>query len=288
MTFGATNELDKARKLFEALSRHIDPGFGGSRTAEQVYDSWDDPKASFRCQEYSRLYMALARSVGLSAFFVSVQKDFRTNDVIHACIAVCFNDNALLVDPAYHWFGVPHQEFLVVDDLQALADYLHQQNDDIPLDRIAVKLDPDSAFAHHQLICALLNECFKRSGGQREITDQSRLIAQRAEAKLLLHKALRLDPDSYQANYVKGVVAAAENDAEQAEISLRQSCEQNPRFDKANYLLAQVLQNRGKLKEALTYYHAFLDCATEAGGQPEARHAIAEINEQLAAGPSLR
>lgn len=34
----------------------------------------------------------------------------------------------LLVDPSYKWFGVPHQKFAALNDLQATADYLSQHD----------------------------------------------------------------------------------------------------------------------------------------------------------------
>ena len=76
LTRGATNDLDKARKIFDALARHLDTGEAGTRTAQEVFAAWNDPAQSFCCQEYAKLYIALARAVGVRAFYVHLEKDY--------------------------------------------------------------------------------------------------------------------------------------------------------------------------------------------------------------------
>ena len=281
LTAGATNDLDRAKKLYDGLSRHIDSGFGGSRTAEQVFALWNDGKTSFRCQEYARLYVALARSVGLNSFFVEVRKDCQTNDVLHVCAATFFSEKALLVDPTYHWFGAPHQKFLVMDDMQALACYLNQQNGDVTRARMAAKLDPNSAFVQFQFAGALVNDFCQTNQNQGQLPNSVLKAQEREEAKSALQKGLRLDPDSYLANYFKGMMALVEGNLIDGKVALEKACDQNPHFDKSNLFLAQILQQQGKLKEARDHYRSALDFAMEADWQPQARHAIAEINEQL-------
>jgi hypothetical protein len=58
------------------------------KTAQEVFRGWQDPEVSFLCQEYARLYVALARSVGLQAFFVLVGSDFQDVGLAHACAGV--------------------------------------------------------------------------------------------------------------------------------------------------------------------------------------------------------
>ncbi len=124
MTRGATNDLEKARMIFQALTRHLDTGEIGTRTAQEVFAAWNDPAQSFCCQEYAKLYVALARAVGVQAFYVHLEKDYAGEIVYHDCAAVFIGDKALLVDPAYQWFGVPHKEYAVLDDVQAIAHQL--------------------------------------------------------------------------------------------------------------------------------------------------------------------
>ena len=126
LTRGATNDLDRARKIFDALARHLDTGEAGTRTAQEVFAAWNDPAQSFCCQEYAKLYIALARAVGVKAFYVHLEKDYSGDIVYHDCAAVFIGDKALLVDPAYQWFGAPHKEYVVLDDVQAIAHHYYQ------------------------------------------------------------------------------------------------------------------------------------------------------------------
>ena len=146
---GATNDLGKARKIFDALARHLDTGEAGTRTAQEVFAVWNDPAQSFCCQEYAKLYVALARAVGVKAFYVHLEKDYSGEVVYHDCAAVFAEDKALLVDPAYQWFGAPHKEYLVLDDLQAVAHHYYQPSGKANLVarcRLAAKLHPDTAW----------------------------------------------------------------------------------------------------------------------------------------------
>ena len=87
---------------------------GASRTAQEVFVAWKDLSQLFRCQEYAKLFVALARSVDLPAFYVHVERDYCNRIVDHDCAVVYAEGKAWLVDPAYAWFGVPHLEFRVL------------------------------------------------------------------------------------------------------------------------------------------------------------------------------
>src|SRR5262249_31788767 len=89
ITAGATNKLEKAKMLFDALvSRVNPPGPGGTRTAKEVFAEWKSPSASFACEEYESLYVALARAVGLESYSVYVAQQFTGARARHACAAV--------------------------------------------------------------------------------------------------------------------------------------------------------------------------------------------------------
>ena len=159
LTRGATNDLDKARKLFTALARHLDRGEVGARTAQEVFAAWNDPAQSFCCQEYAKLYVALARAVGLKAFYVHLEKDYSGDIVYHDCAAVFAGDKALLVDPAYQWFGAPHKEYMLLDDVQAIAHHYYQRSGkgtQVARCRLASKLHPDTAWGQLHLAGALI------------------------------------------------------------------------------------------------------------------------------------
>ena len=83
LTEGATGDLDKARAIFDALSdRPQSVGGHGTRTAREVFAAWDKTDASFNCQENAKLFIVLARYVGIKAFYVHVHKDYK-DKLIH-------------------------------------------------------------------------------------------------------------------------------------------------------------------------------------------------------------
>jgi hypothetical protein len=96
----AGNDLEKAKRLFVGLARRINTGESvNRRTAIEAYRDWPDAKAKFMCQDYTLLYVSLARSLGLKAYYVLVGQDHSGKFVGHACAAVLLTSQALLVDP---------------------------------------------------------------------------------------------------------------------------------------------------------------------------------------------
>ena len=68
-------------------------------------------------------------------------------------------DKALLVDPAYQWFGAPHKEYVVLDDVQAIAHQYYQpsgKGNQVARCRLAAKLHPDTAWGQLRLAGALI------------------------------------------------------------------------------------------------------------------------------------
>ena len=264
LTRGLKDDWAKARALFAPLTWRVDRGMGGSRTAREVFGLWNDPKISFRCQEYARLYVALARAVGLQSFFVIVNTNYQGMAVSHACAAVFVKGQGELVDPAYGWFGVPHQGFKVLDDLQAVAVYLHQQVSDIPRCRVAVKLTPDSAMAQFNLAFNLMH------------------AQQLNEARLVLQTAMKLDSRPDLAAGAQGYLAVCNRDWPHAQAFLEKSLALNPNQDNVRFLLAATLQIQGKLREARAGYRDYLRHQEQPQYTDMALHEIAQINEALA------
>lgn len=157
ITAGATNDLDKAQRLFNTLSRHVDEGSQGQRTAQQTFAVWRSPDANLVCQEYAFLYVALSRAVGLKTYYVFVEQECNGGHVLHACAALFTDGKVLLIDPMFRWFGVPHKKFTVLDDLQTIAIYLACHGD-APSAQIAVKLEPDWEFVRLAAANVLINE----------------------------------------------------------------------------------------------------------------------------------
>src|SRR5439155_15334570 len=56
LTLGATNQTDKSRRIFDALSRHGGYGARGTRTAQEGFAAWNRPRQSFSCEEYAKLF----------------------------------------------------------------------------------------------------------------------------------------------------------------------------------------------------------------------------------------
>jgi tetratricopeptide (TPR) repeat protein len=262
LTQGAQNDQEKARKLYDALVCHLDPGAGGSRTAGETFADWRKPQASFHCQEYARLYVALARDVGLKAFFVMVGRDHENRTVLHACAGVFFDGKVLLADPAYRWFGVPHQQFVFQDDYQAVVNQLNQSRDLARL-RLAIKLQPDSVLSQFNLAMRLM------------------ALKQLEEAGQVLQTALKLDSESWIAQFAQGTMAWHEGQPELALTLLRKAAEMNPLYSAVQYSLARVLLDLDELHDSREAFRACLRLRPESKEEADARRAIARINEKL-------
>lgn len=262
LTDGATNDLQKARMLFDSLSRHLDPGPGGTRTAREVFADWNKPGSSFLCLEYAHLYVALARSVGLQAFVVDVAEDYEGRQVRHACASVFISGQALLVDPAYGWFGVPHKSFKVVDDFQAVIDYLIQF-DDVERNRIACKLDPGSARAQFALASALVREELWKEAGER------------------LPAIARLDTNGWMTMVVQAEFAAHEEHWDDAIVLLRKAVERNPDNGDTHVRLGLALVVQQKFRAAREAFEAGLRSQPGERNADIARQGIAKIDRAV-------
>ena len=270
LTEGAERDFDKARAIFDGVMRRIGAGGkGGTRTATEVFASWNDPEESFSCQEYAKLYVALARDVGLKAFYVHAEKDYTGKAVHHDCAALFVDGKALLVDPAYRWFGVPHEDFTILDDLQAIAHHLSQPSgtaSQVLRYRVAMKLHPDFAWGQSALVGALINA--------------NQWVKARREQEV----AMKLQPDRWETHYHQGVFTCNDGDFGAAVGHLRRAIELNPESSEAHFCLALALTELGEFQEAREEYRACLRYNAEEKKAEIARRAIAAINEKIAEG----
>jgi len=170
LTRSATNDFQKAQKLFDAICREFSQGSRSHRTAKEAYAARNEP-VDINCQENARLYVALARSVGLQAFFTEVFRDFQNESLIHACAAVLLDGKFLLADMTQCWFGVPHKEFVILDDVHTVAAYLSQQ-DDSAQNRIAVKLAPNLKLPSlmYCIVCCSMENLMPDGKAQRTLS----------------------------------------------------------------------------------------------------------------------
>lgn len=261
----ARDEQEKAKRLFDGLTRHIDLGIGtGKRSAAQTFKDWSDPKAVFICQDYALLYVALAREIGLKAYFVLVAKDPDDRSVSHACASVFIDGKALLIDPAYHWFGIPHHEYKIKDDLQLVGLYTSESRGIIGT-RIGIKLDPDDPYPRFYLVSDLAQ------------------MGKLKEAREALDDALKLDSKSWMALANQGLMDEYEKNWNDAAEHLQQCLAMRPYAPhfSLRYRLGMALNHQGKLAEAREQYRAYLRDVTDDSFVAEARRAISQINETL-------
>ena len=267
---GATNDLGKARKIFDALARHLDAGHAGTRTAQEVFAVWNDPAQSFCCQEYAKLYVALARAVGVKAYYVHLEKDYSGEVVYHDCAAVFAEGKAYLVDPAYQWFGAPHKDYLVLDDLQAIAHHYFQHSgkaNAVARCRLAAKLHPDMAWGQLALASALIN------------------ANKLGPAAQPLKIAEQLQPGRWDTYMLRGVMAAKTRDLDGALDSLHKGLKLNPKYGPGRAVLGWVLTAQGRLTAARDEYRqALLDGSLlSADDKTVVLRALADLNEKLPA-----
>jgi tetratricopeptide (TPR) repeat protein len=159
LTAGLTNQLLQALVIFgEVAERGRGSGSGGSRTAPQALAGADDPRTRFSCQEFAKLFVALARAAGLDACLVHVDVDANGRAGWHDCAALFLSNHAFLVDPTARAFIISHEEFRVLDDLQAIAHQAMQSShsDALPRLRLGAKLDPDNAWTRLKLVEGLV------------------------------------------------------------------------------------------------------------------------------------
>lgn len=263
LTEHADSDLTKAKALFEGLMRPIiSEGEGRARTAQQTFAAWDDPNESFSCQEYAKLFIVLARDVDLSAFYVHLGTDYKGRTVNHDCAVVFTDGGALLVDPAYRWFGIAHKDFVVLDDLQAIA-HQHFQSPDVASCRLAARLHPDFAWGQLRLARALL---------------EAHQIEQAREA---LRIASELAPDRWDVHGLQGVFALRDDRPEAAAVHLKKALAANPESASSHFFLAAALLRQGHPEQAREHYRACLRHGPTPQIAGEARRAIAHINEQI-------
>ncbi|MBP8302675.1 MAG: tetratricopeptide repeat protein [Phycisphaerae bacterium] len=263
LTKGASTDLDKAKALFDGLTRRVEASEGyQTRAAEEVYAAWQKPAERFWCGDYTVLYVALARSAGLKAFFTRVDNDFNGQVVSHACAAVFADGKVLLVDASSNWFGVPHRRYHVMDDLGVAAYYLmtRTQPDDLGC-RLALKVCPSMVRARLAWI------------------EQSDPDTARRELEAMSEP----DPNTYDAYMywlLRAGVALYDNRADLAEAHLRKAISAAPGLFWAHHRLGTLLQAQSRLLDARKEFQWSVGAPVPEIAE-DARRRLAQINEQL-------
>ncbi|MFH1133785.1 MAG: transglutaminase domain-containing protein [Nanoarchaeota archaeon] len=115
---GARSEAEKAGALFHWFEANIPYD-------ERHPDTYRTSLETMRqgtgvCGESAYLYVCMARAINLRSAWAVVERDFRGQDVHHACAAVKVEGELMLVDPAYHLFDAKHKRYHIMNDSQAI------------------------------------------------------------------------------------------------------------------------------------------------------------------------
>jgi tetratricopeptide (TPR) repeat protein len=188
-----------------------------------------------------------------------VKKDYNGRYVYHACTGIFINGKALLVDPAYVWFGVPHQEYEFENDLRVIGFYTVARNNYA----VGFKLIPDWAFPH---FIVALSQVYR---------------GQQKEARATLQEGLKFDSTSMYSLYAKAMVEWGDKDWNAVAIHLQQYLILDPDEPDMHYSLATVFQAEDKLKEARDEYRTYLRQDDYPEFADKAREALASINQTL-------
>jgi TPR repeat protein/TolB-like protein len=267
LTRDATNDLQKARMLFDAQAKRINPAQGGARTAEEAFAVWNKSDVPLRCQEHANLYVALARAAGLKSYFVAVEQAADGRKGAHACAALFIDGSMLLVDPTYYWFGAPHKEFTVLDDLQAAALHLSQLTEGGgPELEAAYKLAPN------------------QSGIQLNYGHQLMNRGRWDEARSLL-AAIQNYTNHWMSAMIEAQLLAHDHKLDRALQVLRQTVDLNPDVGEVRIYLGYIYATLDQLKEARDALREGLKRPLYFGDAESARRVaaqgIAAINEKL-------
>lgn len=270
---GATQgDLARARRLFEQLASRPHATGGASRTAQEVFAAWNDLTQTFLCQEYAKLFVALARSVDLPAFYVHVERDYCDRIVDHDCAVVFAEGKAWLADPAYVWFGVPHREFRVLDDLQTVAHHAfqpHGENHQVALCRAARKLDPEFIWGRMALVMAL-------SGADQLDAARKELDAARKSA-----------PEHWRGYQLEGLLAFRASQPDRAVEWLRRAANLNRDDGDTRLMLGAALFQTGQQAAAREEFLAGLRRPHGPENEQMAGETLVLIEEALGLGSNV-
>ena len=275
LTGGTVTDMDKARAIFNALSSRAGAsGFPSTRTAREVFALWNNTEAPLLCGDHTVLFIALARAVGVKAFFTYVGKGPDGNVIHHACATVFADGRTLLVDPAWHWFGIPHRQFLVLDDLRTVAMFcfLGDSARTVASCQVGLKLYPDSLFGQLSLVNLL-----READRMEEADNLLKAIPEPREQSW----------ETYLYHLLQGIVAGSRGNDERAAQSLRAALSTYPEGDAAHYFLGLILEKRWQLREARDRYREALRCLRESGLADEIRGHLAQVNERIGVGPVI-
>ncbi len=261
-----TREAGDPRQRLERLRAHFrDEGFlerydrDGTRTAREVMDSGEG-----NCLSYANLFVAMARAVGLRAFFLDASRvrpeRGKSGSLLveygHVLVGVQLGPEVVAVE--FDGRARDHRRLQALSDPQAIADFYN-------------------------------NRAYERSWTHPE---QGGLASPEALADLRL--ATRIAPDFVRAWNNLGVALARAGRLEEAVAAYRQAAGRDPSFAPPHANLGHVLARQGRPAEALAafaraveldpstaHYRLFLSRALAAAGDLEQSLAEAQRGAEL-------
>ena len=264
---GATNHMTIARDLFDALLQKSvtagPPVFRShSMTGQQVLSRFQEGVPAFDCQQWAFLYVILARSLGLRAYVVEVQTQYDDQRLPHACAGVYLDSDLVLVDVAREWFGVPHKQFAVLDDLSATAMFL---SDTDPESSGATKCKEIAARLGRRLPLAQANHA-------QQLMD----FGEWEQAKTVMETLSKIDTNQTFIRTVKARYAMHEEKWDKATELLQSAISARPNDVVPRRLLGMVFLSQEKYGEAIRVFH-------EASGCPVSKEQAESLRGLIAA-----
>jgi len=269
VTEDATNDVQKAKSLFDAIRAGAVPGpvaGNGYRTAAGVFRDWGSVSNTFLCQELAYLYVALARAIGLTARCALVEQDCYGNQDFHTCAAIDLSGRTNLVDPAYSLFEAPHQRFRILDDVETLAVHLAGM-ESLAASRLACKMAPTLIIVRTSLFDKLAQEQNWK------------------EAEIEKTALVQLNPDSPSAHYAEALMARRQGRLEEAAGAALLAIQGAPTSARCYALAAEIFTRQGELNKAELSARNALKFAQNKQAESYAQLALALImaRERLAA-----
>jgi tetratricopeptide (TPR) repeat protein len=99
------------------------------------------------------------------------------------------------------------------------------------------------------------------------------------EAHTLIDELIRTQPNNFELFYWRGVCERFEGELDLAEKDFRSVIQQQPKHDRAFYGLADVLEHKGNLKEAISAYYRAASLGNKEAAKKIAQHSALVLNE---------
>ncbi len=262
VTASAKGDLQRARTLYDRVIDRTSTNaarFQSPPSALEAFGAWTSGRTDLTCQDLATLYVSLARAARLRAYLVVVDEDYRGIRLLHTCAAVYIRGAAVLVDPAYLRFDVPHRKFALLDDLEATALFLCGKQE-VRACKIGCKLAPRLGLVHASLFQALVRE------------------SRWEEAAQQMRELIGLDPEGLMAYYCRAITYTKEGKLEKAADLLNQALASAPETDVLYFQLGIVCWLQGDVEKARRAYQKALRYATYQPCVNAAEKALASLD----------